>query len=134
MIVKTDKEILRDLVAINTIADKNNKEIMDYIQNFLESYGFVVKRIKNEDTGNEVLCGQYGFVAGIHAGNYDITKIYIDSLYKVSGCDDADAAPVGLAENGQFQIFTVGAAHNFLPSGGNPPRIWDRIFELPLRG
>ena len=36
MIVKTDKEILRDLVAINTIADKNNKEIMDYIQNFLE--------------------------------------------------------------------------------------------------
>lgn len=28
-----------------------------------------------------------GFVAGIHAGNYDITKIYIDSLYKVA-CDD----------------------------------------------
>ena len=28
-----------------------------------------------------------GFVAGIHAGNYDITKIFIDSLYKVA-CDD----------------------------------------------
>lgn len=28
-----------------------------------------------------------GFVAGIHAGNYDITKIYIDGLYKVA-CDD----------------------------------------------
>ena len=31
-----------------------------------------------------------GFVAGIHAGNYDITKIYIDSLYKVA-CDDKQA-------------------------------------------
>lgn len=28
-----------------------------------------------------------GFLAGIHAGNYDITKIFIDSLYKVA-CDD----------------------------------------------
>ncbi len=28
-----------------------------------------------------------GFVAGIHAGNYDITKIFVDSLYKVA-CDD----------------------------------------------
>lgn len=28
-----------------------------------------------------------GFVAGIHAGDYDITKIFIDSLYKVA-CDD----------------------------------------------
>ena len=28
-----------------------------------------------------------GFVAGIHAGNYDITKIFIDGLYKVA-CDD----------------------------------------------
>lgn len=31
-----------------------------------------------------------GFVAGIHAGNYDITKIFIDSLYKVA-CDDDPA-------------------------------------------
>lgn len=34
--------------------------------------------------------GLLGFVSGIHAGNYDITKIYIDSLYKLldsgSGC------------------------------------------------
>lgn len=28
-----------------------------------------------------------GFVAGIHAGNYDITKIFIDSLCKVA-CDN----------------------------------------------
>lgn len=42
-----------------------------------------------------------GFVAGIHAGNYDITKIFIDSLYKVA-CDDkpedADAFILALDE------------------------------------
>ena len=42
-----------------------------------------------------------GFVAGIHAGNYDITKIYIDGLYKVA-CDDkqddADAFILALDE------------------------------------
>ncbi|MGN0733851.1 MAG: M20/M25/M40 family metallo-hydrolase [Emergencia sp.] len=60
MYKKNDKEILRDLVAIDTVADNNNEEIMDYLQEFLESYGFSVKRIKNEETGKEVLTGQYG--------------------------------------------------------------------------
>ena len=29
-----------------------------------------------------------GFVSGLHAGDYDITHIFIDSLYKISVCDD----------------------------------------------
>ena len=33
-----------------------------------------------------------GFVAGIHAGNYDITKIFIDSLYKVARNDKQEEA------------------------------------------
>ena len=33
-----------------------------------------------------------GFVAGIHAGNYDITKIFIDSLYKIAGVKDVAQA------------------------------------------
>ncbi len=42
-----------------------------------------------------------GFVAGIHAGNYDITQIYIDSLYKVARDDkpeDADKFILALDE------------------------------------
>lgn len=31
-----------------------------------------------------------GFVAGIHAGNYDINKIYIDGLYKLIDPKDTD--------------------------------------------
>jgi hypothetical protein len=26
-----------------------------------------------------------GFISGLHAGNFDITRIYIDNLYKISG-------------------------------------------------
>lgn len=32
--------------------------------------------------------GLLGFLCGIHAGNYDITRIYIDGLYKVAGVKD----------------------------------------------
>ena len=35
--------------------------------------------------GNDML---RGFIAGLQAGNYDISHIFIDSLFKVSGVDD----------------------------------------------
>ena len=28
-----------------------------------------------------------GFISGLHAGNFDITHIFIDSLYKVANCE-----------------------------------------------
>ncbi len=40
------KEILRKLVSYNTIKDKENKEILDFIENYLKEYGFQTKRIK----------------------------------------------------------------------------------------
>ena len=40
------KDILRDLVSFNTIKDKENKEIMDYIENYLKGYGFKTERVE----------------------------------------------------------------------------------------
>ena len=54
------KKILKDLVAINTIADKDNNRIMDYIDSFLSNLGFEIERKKNAETGKEVLIGKYG--------------------------------------------------------------------------
>lgn len=54
------KKILADLVAIDTIADKDNKLIMDYIEKFFLNLQFDVKRYKNGTTGKEVLIGKYG--------------------------------------------------------------------------
>ena len=34
------KDILKDLISFNTIKDKDNKEILDYIENYLKKYGF----------------------------------------------------------------------------------------------
>lgn len=56
----TAKEILRDLVRINTIKDKENKEIMDYIENFVTPLGFTVDRRKNEENGKEVMVATFG--------------------------------------------------------------------------
>lgn len=33
-----------------------------------------------------------GFVAGLHAGNYDISKVFVDGLYKIVDCKDVNAA------------------------------------------
>ena len=33
-----------------------------------------------------------GFVCGIHTGNYDITRVFIDSLYKIAGIKDVAQA------------------------------------------
>ncbi len=40
------KEILKNLVSYNTIRDKDNKLIMDYIENYLKEYGFTVNRVE----------------------------------------------------------------------------------------
>ena len=39
------KEILRKLVSYNTIRDKENKELMDFIEDYLKGYNFTTKRI-----------------------------------------------------------------------------------------
>ena len=38
----------------------------------------------------------------------------------------ADGSPVGLTENGELQVFTVGTAHSFLLTDGIPSRSWGR--------
>ena len=48
-------------------------------------------RVRLVDAG-EYMLGSYvflkGFISGLHAGNFDITHIFIDNLYKVSHCDE----------------------------------------------
>ena len=47
-------------------------------------------RVRLIDAG-EYEIGSYtflrGFISGLHAGNFDITHIFIDSLYKVANCE-----------------------------------------------
>ena len=50
-------------------------------------------RVRLIDAG-EYEIGSYtflrGFISGLHAGNFDITHIFIDHLYKLSGSSDVE--------------------------------------------
>ena len=71
------KEILRDLVAINTIADQDNLGMMDYLENFFDDLGFETERRKNLENRKEVFIAKYGRnpVIGFlgHTDTVDIT-------------------------------------------------------------
>lgn len=66
------KEILKDLVKFNTIQDKENTKIIDYIENYLKQIGFstkyktkcLVMQIKNECN-----LGFLGHTDTVQAGN-----------------------------------------------------------------
>ncbi|MGN0716031.1 MAG: M20/M25/M40 family metallo-hydrolase [Anaerovoracaceae bacterium] len=97
----TVKEILRDLVAINTIKDKENGKMMDYIEGFLKPYGYCIDRRKNPETGKEVLVADFGKkpVMGFlgHTDTVDITEGWTTDpftlteedgkLYGLGACD-----------------------------------------------
>lgn len=65
------KEILKKLVSYNTIRDNQNKEIMDFIENYLKKYNFTIKRINkclvayNSETPN------IGFIGHTDTVNYE---------------------------------------------------------------
>ena len=55
---------------------------------------------------NATAMGSYdffkGFLSGLHAGNYDITRVFIDGLYKITGEKDAAKAETFLDELSAF--------------------------------
>lgn len=87
----TAKEILKDLVAINTIADKDNDVIMDYIGNFFTGIGFNVERRKSDETGKEVLIARYGDDPAIgflgHTDTVDITDGWTTDPFVLTEAD-----------------------------------------------
>ena len=95
------KEILKDLVAIDTIADKNNNQYMDYMENFFRELKFDVKRLKNSETGREVTVASWGENPAIgflgHSDTVAVTEGWITDphvltekdgmLYGLGACD-----------------------------------------------
>lgn len=63
-----------------------------------------------------------GFFSGLHAGNFDISYIFVDNLYKIAGSSDAAEAEKFLAwcekfsnENGLTFVMTVPCDTNPVP-------------------
>ena len=49
-----------------------------------------VRLVNSKEYGISNSCMLKGFLSGLHAGNYDITHVYIDNLYKTIGSDRAE--------------------------------------------
>ena len=48
-----------------------------------------VRLVNSKEYGISNSCMLKGLLSGLHAGNYDITHVYIDNLYKTIGTDRA---------------------------------------------
>lgn len=88
------KEILKKLVSYNTIKDNQNKEIMDFIENYLKNYNFTITRINkclvayNSETPN------IGFIGHTDTVDYEswdgnpfILQEKKDKLTGLGACD-----------------------------------------------
>lgn len=88
-------EILKDLVKFDTIKDKENKEILDYIQNYFENLGFKIEKREKYlimSYGENCNIGFIGhsdtveFIDGWKTNPHELTQIG-DMLYGLGSCD-----------------------------------------------
>ncbi len=85
------REILSDLVAFNTIADKENTEIMKYVGDFFKNLGFSTGTKTNPETGRQILTASYGKDPAIgflgHTDTVDIADGWETDPFKLTEKD-----------------------------------------------
>jgi len=88
-------KILEDLVKFDTVKDKENKQIMDYIETFLKGYGFITEcKSKNliMTFGKDYKFGFLGHtdtvevIEGWNSNPLELTKIE-NKLFGLGTCD-----------------------------------------------
>ena len=62
---------------------------IEYGKKLTYDLNYRVRLVDSEEYGINSLDMLKGFLSGLHAGNFDITHVYIDNLYKTIGSDRA---------------------------------------------
>ena len=80
---------------INAIQDAVNTEAGDivcieYGKKLTYDVNYKVRLVDSEEYGIKNVDMLKGLVSGLHAGNFDITHVYIDNLYKTIGSNPAN--------------------------------------------
>ena len=60
---------------------------IEYGKKLTYDINYRVRLVDSQEYGINSLDMLKGFLSGLHAGNYDITNVYIDNLYKTIGSD-----------------------------------------------
>ena len=64
---------------------------IEYGKKLTYDVNYRVRLVDSKEYGISNPCMLKGFLSGLHAGNFDITHVYIDNLYKTIGADRAAA-------------------------------------------
>ena len=62
---------------------------IEYGKKLTYDVNYKVRLVDSQEYGISSLDMLKGFLSGLHAGNFDITHVYIDNLYKTIGSDRA---------------------------------------------
>ena len=62
---------------------------IEYGKKLTYDVNYRVRLVDSQEYGITSLDMLKGFLSGLHAGNFDITNVYIDNLYKTIGTDRA---------------------------------------------
>ena len=73
-----------------TLAHANGDVVcIEYGKKLTYDVNYRVRLVDSKEYGINSLEMLKGFLSGLHAGNFDITNVYIDNLYKTIGSDRA---------------------------------------------
>ena len=74
----------------NTVANANGDVVcIEYGKKLTYDLNYRVRLVDSKEYGINTIDMLKGFLSGLHAGNFDITHVYIDNLYKTIGNDRA---------------------------------------------
>ena len=72
------------------VANANGDVVcIEYGKKLTYDVNYRVRLVDSKEYGISNPCMLQGFLSGLHAGNFDITHVYIDNLYKTIGSDRA---------------------------------------------
>ena len=76
----------------STVASASGDVVcIEYGKKLTYDINYRVRLVDSKEYGINSLDMLKGFLSGLHAGNFDITNVYIDNLYKTIGNNRADA-------------------------------------------
>ena len=80
------------IASINeTVANANGDVVcIEYGKKLTYDLTYRVRLVDSKEYGINNQDKLKGFLSGLHAGNFDITNVYIDNLYKTIGSDRAE--------------------------------------------
>ena len=77
--------------AINTTVASAQGDVVciEYGKQLTYDVNYRVRLVNSKEYGIDNIDKLKGLLSGLHAGNFDITNVYIDNLYKTIGTDRA---------------------------------------------